>query len=257
MVCRPGTKAPTPLSPIPIGTSSAGGASQSGSPLPTGNDHTRGLSRGTIAGVAVGSTSGSGIIIILVLWAFRRKRKQRRQFNLLDEGATEHTEEHVDPFISNGQFWSGLVTPFSIPDGKENENEKPLDSEQVTPDEADELGHAANINLSHSSQGGARGGARQNDTIRRTGQHTPPLDSRDHNPEGEIVFAHDSLQTSTENNAQDEDAPPPDLFQLFENRVFENQLIQLISERMDRGPPPPISNRSSEDGLPAYQSTHG
>ena len=47
----------------------------------------------------------------------------------------------------------------------------------------------------------------------------------------------------------------PDLLQLFENRVFENQLIQLISERMDRGPPPPISRRSSDDGLPEYRST--
>jgi hypothetical protein len=113
----------------------------------------------------------------------------------------------------------------------DKEKEKALDDEQNTSEENGDLRDPTLVNTSNS-----RGQSHQDGVVRQL-----PASS----------------QESTEEHTSGENAPAPDLLQLFENRVFENQLIQLISERMDHGPPPPISRRNSDDALPAYRSTRG
>jgi len=208
--------------------SSTGGVDQSGTPSPNGNDHPRKLGPGAIAGIAVGGASGFGSVVVLVVFVFRGRYKRRRHVNLIDdEDDKEQNDGHIDPFIGNGEY---RVTPFTMPVLKGKDSEKSPESEQITSEETDNMDNATLINHPSSSQGT---GHRIDAVIERSAQLRPP--------------AEDINQGENDNT--------PDLLQLFENRVFENQLIQLISQRMDRGPPPAISRRSSDDGLPEYRST--
>jgi len=202
---------------------------KSGFPLVAGNGHLRKLSPGAIAGIAVGSTFGFGLVVALVILVFRKRYKCQRYLDPTDNGSKKQSKGRIDPFTITGEY---RVMPFTTSVRREKDSEKSREGEQIASEEIEPP-----INAALSNSLSPPEAVQQIETLRE--QFTP-------------------LQVPTDDNDQNGNVTTPDLLQLFENRVFENQLIQLISERMDCGSPPPISYRDCPDGgLPEYRSTRG